>query len=145
MSAVPYPTASKIWMRRKTVHWRIVSSASRWGTCLVDCLGRKKKLDINELWVRRESLARGFQGLIQGLEFGDRGRMEIWASSCLVTPLLRTLKEGRRIEGLGNRLGFFRRREQYLRIKKEESSEIVTFLLISAFTEREKNDMFGLR
>lgn len=49
MSAVPCPTASRIWMGRKTVHWQIVSSASRRGTSLVDCLERKKNLDVNEL------------------------------------------------------------------------------------------------
>lgn len=84
MSAVPCPTASRISMGRNTGHWRIVSSASRRGTCLVDCLELREKLDVNELLGRRKSLARGFH-LMQGLEFVGRGRMETWASSCLVT------------------------------------------------------------
>lgn len=49
MSAVLCPTASGIWMGRKTVQWRIVSSASRRGKYLVDCLELREKLDVIEL------------------------------------------------------------------------------------------------
>lgn len=149
MSAVPCPMASRIWMGRKTVHWRIVSSASRRGTCLIDILGRKKKLDVDEPCVSRESLARGFQCLMQGLEFGDRGRIETYVGVVMPGHTAGEDSQGRSKDlGAGEQVGIFQAEGTVwlsLRIKKEGSSEIVTFLLVSAFTEHEKNDTFGLR
>lgn len=55
MSAVPCPTASGIWMGRKT-------SASRRGKYLVDCLELREKLDVSELLGKKEIARNKFPG-----------------------------------------------------------------------------------